>query len=120
MLARSEVLMIGPYPAWDMEDLDARYVVHKLWEAADRDRLIDANRGAIRATATRCELGASGAGLDDWNEPHIDARFKGLDNVVLQPHHASGTIETRRAMGKLVRDNLAEHFSGAALLTPVL
>jgi lactate dehydrogenase-like 2-hydroxyacid dehydrogenase len=46
--------------------------------------------------------------------------FKGLDNVVLQPHHASGTIETRRAMGKLVRDNLAAHFSGAALLTPVL
>jgi D-3-phosphoglycerate dehydrogenase len=61
------------------------------------------------------------AGLDVfWNEPHIDARFKGLDNVVLQPHHASGTVETRRAMGKLVRDNLAAHFSGAALVTPVV
>ena len=62
-----------------------------------------------------------GAGLDVfWNEPNIDARFNSLDNVVLQPHHASGTTETRRAMGKLVRDNLKAHFSGAAPLTPVV
>jgi lactate dehydrogenase-like 2-hydroxyacid dehydrogenase len=61
-----------------------------------------------------------GAGLDVfWNEPNIDPRFKCLDNAVLQPHHASGTTETRRAMGKLVRDNLKAHFSGAALITPV-
>jgi lactate dehydrogenase-like 2-hydroxyacid dehydrogenase len=62
-----------------------------------------------------------GAGLDVfWNEPNIDQRFKALDNVVLQPHHASGTVETRKAMGKLVRDNLKAHFSGAALITPVV
>jgi D-3-phosphoglycerate dehydrogenase len=61
------------------------------------------------------------AGLDVfWNEPNIDPRFLTLDNVVLQPHHASGTVETRKAMGKLVRDNLAAHFSGAPLLTPVV
>lgn len=59
MPMKPEVLMIGPYPVWDMEDLDARYVVHKLWEAADRDRMIEAYRGAIRAIAIRCELGAS-------------------------------------------------------------
>ena len=47
-----------------------------------------------------------------WNEPRIDARFLALDNVLLQPHHASGTVETRRAMGQLVRDNLAAHFAG--------
>jgi D-3-phosphoglycerate dehydrogenase len=306
--------MIGPYPAWDMEDFDASYVVHKLWEAADRDRLIEAHCSTIRAIATRGELGASadlmkrlpaleivscygvgtdaidlvharangirvtntpdvltadvadmavglllaaarkipdadrfvregrwtdgnmplvtrvtgktvgvvgmgrvgaavakrlaafdceiayfdvsgrsdlpytfvpdlvelarraeflivtlaggestkgivdarvidalgpdgilinvsrgstvdekallralevklikGAGLDVfWNEPNIDERLMTLDNVILQPHHASGTTETRRAMGKLVRDNLAAHFAGAALITPVL
>ena len=62
----------------------------------------------------------AGAGLDVfWNEPRIDARFMALDNVVLQPHHASGTVETRRAMGQLVRDNLAAHFAGRPLLTPV-
>jgi D-3-phosphoglycerate dehydrogenase len=63
----------------------------------------------------------AGAGLDVfWNEPRIDARFMALDNVVLQPHHASGTVETRRAMGQLVRDNLAAHFAGRPLLTPVV
>lgn len=64
--------------------------------------------------------GIKGAGLDVfWNEPRIDPRFLKLDNVVLQPHHASGTIETRKAMGQLVRDNLAAHFAGQPLLTPV-
>ena len=62
----------------------------------------------------------AGAGLDVfWNEPDIDRRFFTLDNVVLQPHHASATVETRRAMGQLVRDNLAAHFAGRPLLTPV-
>lgn len=62
----------------------------------------------------------AGAGLDVfWNEPRIDPRFLALDNVVLQPHHASGTLETRRAMGELVRDNLAAHFAGRPLPTPV-
>lgn len=60
------------------------------------------------------------AGLDVFkNEPRIDRRFLTLENVVLQPHHASGTVETRKAMGQLVRDNLAAHFAGAPLLTPV-
>jgi lactate dehydrogenase-like 2-hydroxyacid dehydrogenase len=62
-----------------------------------------------------------GAGLDVFlNEPHIDSRFAALDNVVLYPHHGSGTVETRRAMGKLVRDNLSAHFAGQPLLTPVV
>lgn len=63
----------------------------------------------------------AGAGLDVfWNEPRIDPRFLALGNVVLQPHHASGTVETRRAMGQLVRDNLAAHFAGRPLPTPVI
>ncbi|WP_091576272.1 2-hydroxyacid dehydrogenase [Mesorhizobium qingshengii] len=68
------------------------------------------------------ESGAiKGAGLDVfWNEPTIDERFGKLSNVVLQPHHGSGTVETRKAMGQLVRDNLAAHFGGRTLLTPVV
>lgn len=62
-----------------------------------------------------------GAGLDVFlNEPNVDTRFAALDNVVLHPHHGSGTEETRRAMGKLVRDNLAAHFAGHPLPTPVI
>ncbi|MEL7525971.1 MAG: 2-hydroxyacid dehydrogenase [Pseudomonadota bacterium] len=61
------------------------------------------------------------AALDVFEgEPALNPRFLELDNVLLQPHHASGTFETRKAMGKLVRDNLKAHFSGQDLLTPVL
>jgi lactate dehydrogenase-like 2-hydroxyacid dehydrogenase len=61
-----------------------------------------------------------GAGLDVFaNEPNIDPRFSQMENVVLHPHHGSGTVETRRAMGRLVRDNLAAHFAGRPLLTEV-
>jgi D-3-phosphoglycerate dehydrogenase len=63
----------------------------------------------------------AGAALDVFlNEPRIDPRFLALDNVLLQPHHASGTVETRQAMGRLVRDNLQAHFGGQPLLTPVV
>lgn len=34
-------------------------------------------------------------------------RFLVLDNVLLQPHHASGTMETRKVMGDLVFENLS-------------
>jgi D-3-phosphoglycerate dehydrogenase len=62
----------------------------------------------------------AGAALDVFlNEPRIDPRFAGLDNVLLHPHHGSGTEQTRRAMGELVRRNLEAHFSGQSLITPV-
>lgn len=62
----------------------------------------------------------AGAGLDVFlNEPNIDQRFLTMNNVVLQPHHGSGTVETRKAMGQLMRDNLTAHFSGQPLLTEV-
>jgi len=61
-----------------------------------------------------------GAALDVFlNEPNIAERFFTLPNVVLQPHVGSATLETRKAMGQLVRDNLAAHFMGRPLLTPV-
>jgi len=60
------------------------------------------------------------AGLDVfWNEPNIDPAFLGFGNVVLAPHTASGTIETRKAMGQLMRDNVAAHFAGRPLLTEI-
>ena len=60
------------------------------------------------------------AGLDVfWNEPSIDPAFATLPNVLLAPHAASGTVETRKAMGQLMRDNVAAHFAGKPLLTEV-
>ena len=60
------------------------------------------------------------AGLDVYlNEPNPDPAFAALDNVVLYPHHASGTEETRDRMAQLVIDNLEAFFAGKPLLTPV-
>jgi len=87
-------------------------------QALGRDGIfINVSRGSIvdeTALIQALETGIiKAAGLDVfWNEPHIDPRFARLANIVLQPHHASGTIETRQAMGQLVRDNLAAHFLG--------
>jgi lactate dehydrogenase-like 2-hydroxyacid dehydrogenase len=62
-----------------------------------------------------------GAGLDVFvDEPRVPAELLTMDNVVVQPHHASATPETRTAMGQLVIDNLAAFFSGRKLLTRVV
>jgi len=82
-------------------------------------RAANIDEHALIAALRNGTLGA--AALDVFEgEPALDPQFLELDNVLLQPHHASGTIETRKAMGKLVRDNLTAHFAGQALLTPVL
>ena len=54
------------------------------------------------------------------NEPNIDKRLLEFPQVIVQPHQSSGTIETRKAMGKLVRDNLEAHFAGRPLRNPVV
>jgi lactate dehydrogenase-like 2-hydroxyacid dehydrogenase len=62
----------------------------------------------------------AGAGLDVFaDEPRVPEAFLSMENVVLQPHVASATHQTRAAMGQLVIDNLAAHFAGKPLLTPV-
>lgn len=65
------------------------------------------------------KLGSAALDVFD-NEPNINPRFLVLDNVLLQPHQASGTVETRKAMGQLMRDNLTAYFAGKELPTPVI
>ncbi|MEK7820563.1 MAG: 2-hydroxyacid dehydrogenase [Pseudomonadota bacterium] len=61
-----------------------------------------------------------GAGLDVFaDEPRAPAELFAIDNVVLTPHVASATVETRTAMGDLVIANLESHFAGKGPLTPV-
>ncbi|MCC5858321.1 MAG: 2-hydroxyacid dehydrogenase [Ectothiorhodospiraceae bacterium] len=61
-----------------------------------------------------------GAGLDVFaEEPAVPEPLLAMDNVVLQPHYASATVETRLEMGQLVVDNIRAHFAGRELLTPV-
>lgn len=62
-----------------------------------------------------------GAGLDVFeDEPRVPEALWTMDQVVLQPHQASATHETREAMARLVLDNLAAQFAGRPLLTPVV
>jgi lactate dehydrogenase-like 2-hydroxyacid dehydrogenase len=81
-----------------------------------RGSLVD--EGALVSALTQGRL--AGAGLDVFvDEPNAPEALWGLDTVVLQPHRASATEETRRAMEDLVLANLSAHFSGAPLLSAV-
>jgi lactate dehydrogenase-like 2-hydroxyacid dehydrogenase len=61
-----------------------------------------------------------GAGLDVFaDEPNVPAPLLTMENVVLQPHQGSATVETRTAMGDLMLENLAAFFAGRKLPTPL-
>ena len=86
--------------------------------------IVNISRGSVideEALLDALESGAiAGAGLDVFvGEPQVNPRFLTLENVVLQPHQGSGTVQTRAAMAQLQRDNVAAQLKGAALLTPV-
>ena len=62
----------------------------------------------------------AGAALDVFDgEPNVPSELMAMENVVLTPHIASSTHETRRAMADLVYDNIRAHFDGKPVLTPV-
>ena len=62
----------------------------------------------------------AGTGLDVFaDEPQVPQQLFALDNVVLLPHVASGTVQTRAAMEALTLRNLDEFLATGALITPV-
>lgn len=62
----------------------------------------------------------AGAGLDVFaDEPKVPEELFALDNVVLLPHVASGTVQTRAAMEALTLRNLDSFLTTGALVTPV-
>src|SRR5437773_10049558 len=62
----------------------------------------------------------AGAALDVYeDEPVVHADLLPLENVLLIPHLASGTTETRSTMAELAVDNVIEVLAGRPPLTPV-
>jgi hydroxypyruvate reductase len=87
--------------------------------------LINVARGSVVDEAALVKALSDGslgaAGLDVFeDEPRVPEALFAMDQVVLQPHVASATHETRMAMGVLTADNLRAHFAGKPVLTPVI
>lgn len=84
--------------------------------------LVNVSRGSLideGALISALESGTiKGAALDVFaDEPNVPDALCKLTNVVLQPHQASATHETRKAMGMLVVDNLSRFFDDRPLVT---
>lgn len=121
MARRSDFLMVACRGGAETRGLISAAVLDAL---GPEGTLINVARGTVidePAMIERlrdCRLGH--AALDVFlNSPRIAPEFLTLPNVLLQPHHASATVETRTRMGQLMIDNLTAHFAGRKLLTPV-
>ena len=87
--------------------------------------LVNISRGSCvdeAALVAAIEAGRTGwAGLDVFeDEPNVPQALIESPRTVLLPHVGSATVETRTAMGNLVVENLALHFAGKPLATPVV
>lgn len=86
--------------------------------------LVNISRGTVvdeEALITALQNGELGsAALDVFrHEPFVPQALKEMPNVILQPHTASATWDTRIAMRDLVVENLHRFFQGKSLKTPV-
>jgi hydroxypyruvate reductase len=86
--------------------------------------LVNVSRGTVvdePALVDRLVRNAlGGAALDVFvDEPRVPQQLLELDNVVLLPHVASGTTETREGMAQLVLDNLERYLTDGTLVTPI-
>jgi lactate dehydrogenase-like 2-hydroxyacid dehydrogenase len=90
----------------------------------DGATLINTARGPIvdeEALVDELSSGRISAGLDVFaDEPHVPERLLGLPNVVLTPHVASATIETRAAMTRVLVDNVLAFLQGRPVPNEVL
>ena len=89
-----------------------------------RGYLINIARGSVvdeeALVAALVDGRLAGAGLDVFaDEPNVPEALLSMDNVVVLPHVASGTVETRAAMEDLTLRNLNSFLESGQLVTPV-
>ncbi len=89
----------------------------------DGATLVNTARGGVvdeEALIDELASGRISAGLDVFaDEPHVPERLRGFPNVVLTPHLASSTAETRAAMTRVLVDNVLAYLCGEPLPNPV-
>jgi glyoxylate reductase len=90
----------------------------------DGATLVNTARGAIvdeEALVEELVSGRISAGLDVFaHEPRVPERLLELPNVVLTPHVASATVETRGAMTRVLVDNVLAFLHGEPLPNEVV
>ena len=120
----------GPARAMSLDRLlitsDTRHLINRTALARMKRSafLINTARGSVideaaLAWALQQHL-IAGAALDVYeHEPAVSSELLQLENVLLVPHLASGTTETRSTMAELAIDNVIEVLAGRPPLTPV-
>lgn len=105
---------------------ETRHIVdtHVMKALGSGGLLVNVARGSIvdeESLVTALQSGHLGmAALDVFEaEPTPSPALMELETVVMTPHISSATIDARRAMGRLVIDNIDAFFKGAPLLTPL-
>lgn len=86
--------------------------------------LVNTSRGPIvdekaLALALRDNV-IKGAAIDVFeHEPAMEPLLKDLDNVIVTPHIASATEETRQKMGEIAAKNIIEVLAGRPAVSPI-
>ena len=114
LAAWSDVLVIAASASAETRNIVDAQVFNAL---GPKGVLVNVARGSLvdePALLDALETGRiAGAALDVFaDEPRVPERLLALPNVVLTPHMASATHETRQAMADLVLANLDAHFAG--------
>ncbi|MEJ1978974.1 MAG: 2-hydroxyacid dehydrogenase [Acetobacteraceae bacterium] len=121
LAAASDVLVVCAAASAATRHIVNRAVLDAL---GPKGALVNVARGSIvdePALVAALQEGRLGsAALDVFeDEPNVPAALRTMENVVLTPHIASATEETRAAMGALVLANLDAFFAGQPLPTAV-
>ncbi|TXL89969.1 2-hydroxyacid dehydrogenase [Streptomyces sp. IB2014 016-6] len=121
LAAGADVLVVAAAGGAGTRDLVSAEVLEAL---GPRGYLVNVARGSVidepALVAALVKGGIAGAALDVFvDEPRVPPALLELDTVVLLPHIASGTHETREAMGELAFRNLHRFMTEGTLVTPV-
>jgi lactate dehydrogenase-like 2-hydroxyacid dehydrogenase len=122
LAANVDVLVVAAAGGPGTQKLVSSEVIEAL---GPRGYLINIARGSVvdedALVSALVDGRLAGAGLDVFaDEPNVPEALLSMDNVVVLPHVASGTVETRAAMEDLTLRNLNSFLGSGQLVTPVL